>query len=111
MQRIGDAAEDRALGFLCLAGLELVERNVAGRHGEIDLIMRERAVIVFVEVRSRSSMAWGGAAASVDRAKQHRLRRQAQRWLQTHYGDRWPDCRFDVCALGPQGVDWIRAAF
>jgi putative endonuclease len=110
-QRIGDAAEARALGFLSEAGLELLERNVSGRFGEIDLIMREHGVIVFVEVRSRASMAWGGAAASVGRAKQNRLRRQAQRWLQTRYGDRWPDCRFDVCALEPQGIDWIRSAF
>lgn len=110
-QQIGDAAEERALAYLREAGLELLARNVSGRHGEIDLVMREQGVVVFIEVRLRSSRNWGGAAASVGPVKQHRIRRQAQSWLLSRFGDHWPDCRFDVCALEPQGIDWIRAAF
>lgn len=90
----------------------LVERNAASRLGEIDLIMRDGAVLVFVEVRVRRSMAFGGAAASVTVGKQIRLRRQAQAWLKQHFGDAdWPECRFDVLAFEAGEPHWIRAAF
>ncbi|KAA0216366.1 MAG: YraN family protein [Lautropia sp.] len=110
-QASGDAAEARALAFLCGRGLRLVARNVASRLGEIDLVMRDGDTLVFVEVRSRASRSFGGAAASVGPAKQRRLRREAQRYLVASYGDRWPACRFDVCALDGSTIDWIRDAF
>lgn len=110
-QASGDAAEDRALAFLAGHGLRLIERNVASRLGEIDLVMRDGEAIVFVEVRSRGRTDYGGAAASVGPAKQRRLQREAQRYLNQRYGDRWPPCRFDVCALDGTSIEWIRGAF
>lgn len=110
-QASGDAAEALALAFLAGQGLALVERNVASRLGEIDLVMRDGDSIVFVEVRSRARSGFGGAAASVGAAKQRRLRREAQRYLNARFGDRWPACRFDVCALDGARLDWIRGAF
>ncbi len=110
-QARGDAAEERALAFLVGEGLALVERNVASRLGEIDLVMRDAADIVFVEVRARAGGDFGGAAASVDAAKQRRLQREAQRWMNRRFGDRWPPCRFDVCAFEGARLDWIRGAF
>ena len=69
----GNAAEDVALAHLQAAGLRLVERNyrTPGRGGgEIDLIVREPdGTLVFVEVRSRASRAFGGAGASISAAK------------------------------------------
>ncbi len=110
-QASGDAAEARALGFLVERGLRLVARNVASRLGEIDLVMRDGDTLVFVEVRSRARRDFGGAAASVGPDKQRRLRREAQRYLVASFGDRWPACRFDVCALEGTSIDWIRDAF
>ncbi len=110
-QRSGDAAEARVLEFLAGQGLLPVARNVSSKLGEIDLIMRDRDELVFVEVRARARADYGGAAASVGWAKQQRLRREAQLWLSSTYGDRWPACRFDVCAVQPGGTDWIRGAF
>lgn len=110
-QRAGDAAEARALEFLLDRGLLAVARNVSSKLGEIDLIMRDGEELVFVEVRARSRSDYGGAAASVGRGKQLRLRREAQRWLAGRYGDRWPACRFDVCALQGADIEWIRGAF
>ena len=52
-QRVGDAHEDAALRLLQARGLVLLARNLACRHGEIDLAMRDGAVLVFVEVRAR----------------------------------------------------------
>ncbi len=110
-QARGDVAEERALAFLVGEGLSLVERNAASRLGEIDLVMRDASGIVFVEVRARASAGYGGAAASVDAAKRRRLQREAQRWMNHRFGDRWPPCRFDVCAFEGTRLDWIRGAF
>lgn len=111
LQRQGFDAEARALAWLVERGLVPVDRNVRFRGGEIDLVMRDGETLVFVEVRSRARTDFGGAAASVGPAKQRRLRREAQRYLNAHFGDRWPACRFDVCALDGAAIDWIRDAF
>ena len=113
-QRDGAAREAQVLAWLERQGLRCLARNFRARTGEIDLILRDGAAVVFVEVRARRSVAFGGAAASVTAAKQRRLRLTAQVWLQQHYGARaWPACRFDVVAL--DGVDaepqWLRDAF
>jgi len=90
-------------------GLRIVARQVGYRVGELDVIARDGSTLVFVEVRSR---AWRGvAAASVDRIKRRRLRLAAQRYLQQHFGDRWPPCRFDVVVAERDRFEWLRAAF
>lgn len=111
-QRAGAAAEDAALRHLVAAGCRLLERNARYRDGELDLVMNERDLVVFVEVRQRASQRFGGALASVDVFKQKRLKRAAQRWLGERYGERWPACRFDVVSVDPDGrIEWIRDAF
>jgi putative endonuclease len=106
----GQDAEDRACVFLENSGLRVVERNFHCRAGEIDLIMRDRETLVFVEVRLRTRHEWGGAAASVDGRKQRRLIQAAQLYLQR---SNWRGpCRFDVLGFdGAADPDWIRDAF
>jgi len=110
-QHAGALAEQRALAHLQAAGLTLIERNAASTLGELDLVMADGAGVVFVEVRARRDPRFGGAAASVTPAKQRRLRRIAQQWLQARTGGRWPPCRFDVVAIDGDRLDWIRDAF
>lgn len=111
-QRAGDAAEDAAARHLEASGCMLIARNARYPEGELDLIVRERELLVFVEVRMRSSATYGGAASSVDRFKQKRLLRAAQRWLLRNYGERWPACRFDIVCVASDGtIEWIRDAF
>lgn len=115
----GQQAENAALVHLQAAGLRLVERNyrTPGRGGgEIDLIVRERdGTLVFVEVRSRSSPAFGGAGASVGAAKQRRIVLAARHYLMRCATP--PPCRFDVVLVEPvragqaAHVQWLRAAF
>ena len=107
-QRSGDAAEDRALAYLRERGLTLVERNFNCKSGEIDLIMRCAATLVFVEVRSRSSTTFGDAATSITRGKQTRLRRAAQIYLQRQRHP--PPCRFDVVAIDGAVITWLQNA-
>ena len=108
----GDAAEDRVLAHLLGQGLKLVARNYRTPHrggGEIDLVMRDGATLVFVEVRKRASRAFGGAAASVSAPKQRRIVFAARHFLM-----RWPEpppCRFDVVGVEDGGIEWLRAAF
>lgn len=110
----GQAAEDRALAYLREQGLRLLERNyrTPGRGGgEIDLVMRSRdGTLVFVEVRSRSSADFGGAAASIGSAKRRRIVLAASHYLQRFAAP--PPCRFDVVVIeAPPAVQWLRAAF
>ncbi|MDO5103612.1 MAG: YraN family protein [Lautropia sp.] len=108
----GAAAEHRALDHLQQAGLRLVAANVAYKVGEIDLVMRDGGTWVFVEVRSRRSAMFGGAAASVDARKQLRIRRAAQCMLVERFGQQaWPACRFDVVAIENGCLEWIKNAF
>ncbi|AGM41472.1 hypothetical protein SPISAL_06890 [Spiribacter salinus M19-40] len=109
-QRIGAAAEQTALDYLQAAGLLLIERNFRIRRGEIDLVMRDNAEIVFVEVRARDTGHFGDGIDSITRAKRHRLIAAASAWLQRQRSE--PPTRFDVIGLDQTGqITWIRDAF
>jgi putative endonuclease len=98
-QQWGDKAERLACEFLEKQNLLLVTRNYRCRAGEIDLIMRDRDVWVFVEVRYRKSATFGTAIESVNYAKQQRLIRAANYYLQgARLAEKVP-CRFDIVAL------------
>ena len=112
----GDRAEALALEHLQRQGLALVCRNYRvargprARGGEIDLILREQdGTVVFVEVRARASLAFGGALASVTARKQQRLVFAARHYLAGTV--RLPPCRFDVVAIDGETVQWVRGAF
>ncbi len=108
----GDAAESLALAHLLRAGLRLVARNyrTPGRGGgEIDLILRDGATLVFVEVRRRASRDFGGALASVGHVKRRRIVFAARHFLLRLGAP--PPCRFDVVAVEGEQVRWVKAAF
>jgi putative endonuclease len=111
MKDDGLAAEKLAAQFLQQNGLRLLESNFRCRFGEIDLILQDSEVIVFVEVRLRSSPNFGGAAASITSSKQAKIARAAQIYLQQH-NSRAP-CRFDVILLESLAStpQWIKNAF
>ncbi|MDC8757925.1 YraN family protein [Janthinobacterium fluminis] len=104
-QRLGRAGEDAALAHLLAHGLTLVERNFRCKGGEIDLIMRERGGLVFVEVRQRGGASHGGAAASITPAKRRRLVVAAQVYLLRLAT--LPPCRFDVVAIDAGALSWL----
>ena len=112
-KQVGDGAEDLALHYLQKQGLRLLVRNyrTPGRGGgEIDLIMHAPdGTTVFVEVRKRSSLRHGGAAASVGGVKQRRIVFAARHYLMRLR--EMPACRFDVLVVEPDGVQWLQAAF
>ena len=107
--------EDAALHHLQQNGLRLVARNFTCRFGEIDLVMRDRDRLVFVEVRFRDSDGHGGGTPSVGPAKRAKLTRAASLYLQAHPEFAQLPCRFDVVGCGGSlqapAFDWTRAAF
>jgi len=114
-QYSGYRSESRAALWLQDQGLHVLARNLYCRSGEIDLVARDGAVLVFVEVRYRRSPSHGGAAASVNRRKQQRLMRAARYFLprlaRQHFQGRLPACRFDVIGFEADTVQWIKHAF
>ena len=101
--------------YLRRHGLSTVRRNFHCRLGELDLVMRDGATTVFVEVRYRRHRAFGGGLASVTRHKQLKMTRAAAMFLafQPALADR--PCRFDVLAVSGSpaepSFDWVRDAF
>ena len=113
----GQRIEAAARQHLQRAGLRFLAGNVGYRGGELDLVMQDdrSGTVVFVEVRYRASRAFGGGAASVDRAKRRRLIQAAQLYLAAHPALALAPCRFDVAAASgdPDAprIDWIVDAF
>jgi len=112
-QLIGNSTEKRACEYLLEAGLKLIEKNYACHRGEIDLIMRDKNSLVFVEVRYRKNDHFGSALESITIHKQKRLIYTAQQYLQR---TRTPlASRFDVIAMSGTepdfSINWIKNAF
>lgn len=111
MNQLGGEAEQLAAAYLKQQGLKLVASNYQCRFGEIDLIMRDGQTLVFVEVRLRHNVSFGGAAMSITTAKRQKIIRTAEHYLQQH-GD--SACRFDAILMSTasvQGIEWIKGAF
>ena len=111
MNRAGVDAEAMAAAFLEARGLTILARNYRCRLGEIDLVARDGATTVFVEVRRRASSSFGGAAGSITAAKRQKLLKAAR-----HYISRLrtlPQCRFDALLIEgePPRIEWVRNAF
>jgi len=113
----GLAYEKIALDFLSSKGLKHVESNFHTRFGEIDLIMKERNTLVFIEVRFRNSGHYGSAAESVNVLKQKKIIKSAKFFL--NQNNFWHLCiRFDVIAITPKttttkenDICWFKSAF
>ena len=109
-QRSGGEAEEAAALLLAREGLAIVARNYRTRMGEIDLVARDGATLVFVEVRRRTGARFGGAAESVDFRKRSSIEAAARHFLARLAHE--PPCRFDVVTLdGDNCASWLRGAF
>jgi putative endonuclease len=111
----GAWAENLAVAHLEAHGLEVLARNYRIRGGEIDAVMREDTVIVFVEVKQRSSDAFGGALEAVTVQKMTLLRRAALHYLVKElHSDDLP-CRFDLLLVHGDAqrnrLEWLQNAF
>jgi putative endonuclease len=108
-QSIGAVAERRAAEYLVRQGLRLIASNYRCRGGEIDLIMGDGNVLVFVEVRARAASRFGGAAESITAGKRARIILAARHYLASTGMD--VPCRFDALLLDAGTLAWIKSAF
>ncbi len=76
--------------------MRFLAANHQQRRGELDLVMQEGNLVVFVEVRQRLRDDFGSAAESLDAAKLARIRRTARLFLLKRFGTEDLDCRFDA---------------
>ena len=95
---IGQRGERAAARFLERRGYDIVDRNWACPAGEIDLVARDGDTIVFVEVKTRTSLDAGLPEEAVDEQKRHRYEILAAHYLKAHDVEEAP-VRFDVVAL------------
>lgn len=110
----GDNAEANAQHYLQQQGLIAIERNFHSRYGEIDLVMRDRQYLVFVEVRYRKHGRFGSGADTITPHKQRKIILTANHYLQKHYRNAPPPCRFDVISITgneQENIEWIKDAF
>jgi putative endonuclease len=96
----GRAAEQAAVEILASAGMTILARNVSLAGAEIDIVAQDGDEIVFVEVRSRSQIGFGGPLETIGSVKRGRIARASQAWL-SRAGRSHAPARFDVV-----GVEW-----
>ena len=115
----GKDAEVACCNYLKSFGLKLVEKNFNCRLGEIDIIMTDKNILVFVEVRFRKNNNFGGGLESITMTKQKKLRKTAELYLQQN--NQYKNARFDVVSMSTKTqtsnnkqeytFDWIKNAF
>jgi putative endonuclease len=108
---LGDHGEALAASWYQARGFVVVARNWRGRGGEVDVVVRRGRLVVFCEVKARTTDVYGSGADAVGRVKRSRVRRVAAEWLAaTRPGP--VDVRFDV-AVVRRGLELeiIEAAF
>ncbi|MFN8035704.1 MAG: YraN family protein [Acidimicrobiia bacterium] len=95
---LGAAGEEAVARHYESLGYRVVDRNWRCREGELDLVLERHGELVFCEVKTRSSLAFGSPVEAITPAKQRRLRILTARWLQEH-GTKAADVRIDVAAV------------
>ena len=105
----GKESEEVACHFLQREGYRIVARNWRTKTGELDIIARDGGILVFVEVKARTSDGFGGPEAAVDHAKQRRLISAALAFMEKTQCEL--PTRFDVVAIRPGKVHLYRDAF
>ena len=109
--RTGLAAEKRACLFLQKKGFKLLARNYRWQRGEIDLIMKKKDTIVFIEVRYRHYDTHGSAEESVSINKQKKIIATAKHYLLKNNLYEKANCRFDVIAINHHQLTWHPNSF
>jgi putative endonuclease len=114
-QRLGQSGEETVARYLEKNGYTILTKNYRCKIGEIDIIARDGADLVFIEVKTRSGLGYGSPAAAVTLRKQRQITRAAQWYLAEQQLFDVP-ARFDVISVlygetNRQQIDHINNAF
>ncbi len=110
---LGKKGEDRAARFLNKQGYKILERNYRTPSGELDLIALHQGAVVFIEVKTRTSDAFGAPELAVTPQKQRRMIKAALGYIKRKNFHQVP-CRFDVVAISAASekeIEFIQNAF
>jgi putative endonuclease len=110
-QLLGASGEEKVAEWYRQRGYEVLARNWRRREGELDLVLGAEGLVVFCEVKTRSSDAFGAPAEAVTPGKQARLRRLAAQWLGENGTSRRGQLRFDVASVLAGRVEVLEGAF
>ncbi len=115
--RIGNLAEKTACQYLQQQGLQLITNNFRCKVGELDLIMQDNDMMVFVEVRYRQDDHHGNSLESITYAKQCKIIAAARYYLVKNELYEKIQWRFDIVAIdgmhaaNDPKIDWLKNAF
>ncbi len=107
----GSCYENIAASFFEAKGYKILERNYRRETGEIDLIAEDHGVLVFAEVKYRAKKSKGYPYEAVNAAKQRRIYRTAQWYMNERHVPVTRPCRFDVVSILGNEVTQIENAF
>ncbi|MFZ0218668.1 MAG: YraN family protein [Candidatus Aquirickettsiella sp.] len=123
-KKLGNQIENLVCDYLRRQKLKLIAHNYRCRMGEIDLIMQDKAILVFIEVRYRQQHYFGSSLESVNLIKQNKIIKTAEYYLLSKQLSEKIVCRFDVVGVKPMSeklyniskldsaqVEWIKNAF
>ena len=103
-KQTGDRGENIACDLLIEKGYSIVERNYRYGHGEIDIIAKDKEILVFIEVKSRKNLEFGPPELGVTKGKQRQIRKIAEAYLYEKNITE-TDCRLDVVGILFQGKE------
>jgi putative endonuclease len=109
--RLGADGERRAGEWYQRSGFQVEHRNWRCPVGELDLVLRRGSLLVFCEVKARSSTRWGSPLEAVDRRRIRRLRAAAGEYLRTVRPAGIDQVRFDVASVLNGRVEVVQDAF
>jgi putative endonuclease len=111
----GRIAEQLARRYLINRGLKAVTTNYLCRYGELDLVMRDKELLIVVEIRYRHRATFGGPIASISPAKRRKIASATQHFIHKYPAYRHAPVRFDVVGLSgtlhAPDIHWIAGAF
>lgn len=113
MNTLGKEGEELALKFLKKNGYRILEKNYRTVFGEIDIIARDKDIIVFIEVKTRADDSFGNPFEAVTYKKREKIRKVALCYLKKIRKE--PPSRFDVLSIniedGKKQIEHIKDAF
>jgi putative endonuclease len=110
LKHFGEYGEERAVKLLSSRGFQIVERNYRyGKLGEIDIIAQKDSLVVFAEVKNRSSSYFGGPLYSITPSKKKKIAKVAQFFLAQNpqYNSKDFIHRFDLIAIEDDEIQWV----
>ena len=107
----GSVYEEKVAAFLKQKGFVILERNYRCRQGEIDIIAKDGAYLVFIEVKYRATKAAGFSLEAIDHKKAMRIRHAAMYYLYVHQLPEETPCRFDAAGIDGGQITYIKNAF